>query len=99
MHSVIIGFRYASSRWLALVGLSLISFFLVLKHLPLLRTLVVRIYRQKIIAQNQYTCTHKSQQFMHSILHKQGVSETNKFRKQNKVLISKSILLELGFLN
>jgi hypothetical protein len=37
MQSVIIGFRYATSRWLALVGLSLVFFFLVLEYFPLLR--------------------------------------------------------------
>jgi hypothetical protein len=96
MHSVIIGFRYASSRWLALVGLSLISFLLILKDFPLLGTLLVRFYHRKIIAHNQYTCIHKSQQFMHSITHKQRVSETNKFRKQikiSKILVIKLILL------
>jgi hypothetical protein len=41
MQGVIVGFRYAISRWLALIGLSLISFLLILKDLPLLRTLVV----------------------------------------------------------
>jgi hypothetical protein len=47
MQGVIVGFRYATSRWLALVGLSLVFFLLILKDLPLLRTLVVRIYRRK----------------------------------------------------
>jgi hypothetical protein len=47
MHGVIIGFRYATSRWLALVGLSLISFLLIFKDLSFLRTLVVRIYRRR----------------------------------------------------
>jgi hypothetical protein len=47
MQGEVLGFRYATSRWLALVGLSLISFFLVLKDLPFLRTLVVRFYRRK----------------------------------------------------
>jgi hypothetical protein len=37
MQSVIIGFIYATSRWLALVGLSLVFFFLVLEYFPLLR--------------------------------------------------------------
>jgi hypothetical protein len=41
MQGVIVGFRYATSRWLALSGLSLISFLLILKDLPLLHTLVV----------------------------------------------------------
>jgi hypothetical protein len=47
MQGEVLGFRYATSRWLALVGLSLISFFLVLKDIPLLCTLVVRFYRRK----------------------------------------------------
>jgi hypothetical protein len=87
MHRVTIGFRYASTRWLALSGLSLVLLLLILKDFPLLGTLLVRFYCRKIIAHNQYACIHKSQQFMHSILHKQGVSETNKFRKQNQILI------------
>jgi hypothetical protein len=41
MQSEIVGFRYATSRWLSLVGLSLVFFFLVLKYLPLLGTLGV----------------------------------------------------------
>jgi hypothetical protein len=36
-----IGFRYATNRWLALVGLSLITLLLILKHFTLLRTVVV----------------------------------------------------------
>jgi hypothetical protein len=47
MHSNILGFRYATSRWLALIGLSLTSFLLILQDLSLLRTLVFRIYRRK----------------------------------------------------
>jgi hypothetical protein len=42
-------------RWLALVGLSLIFFFLVLVHFTLLGTLLVRFYRRKLIAQVKYT--------------------------------------------
>jgi hypothetical protein len=47
MHSDILGFRYATSRWLALIGLSLVTLLLVLKHFFLLRTVVVRFYRRK----------------------------------------------------
>jgi hypothetical protein len=47
MQSVIVGSRYATSRWLALSGLSLISFFLIFKDFPLLWTLLVRFYRRK----------------------------------------------------
>jgi hypothetical protein len=47
MHSAVIGFRYESNRWLALSGLSPISFLLILKDLSFLRTLVVRFYRRK----------------------------------------------------
>jgi hypothetical protein len=39
MQCEVLGFRYATNRWLALVGLSLISFFLVLKYFPFLGTL------------------------------------------------------------
>jgi hypothetical protein len=41
MHRVTIGFRYASIRWLALVGLSLVFFFLILEDFPLFSTLGV----------------------------------------------------------
>jgi hypothetical protein len=34
MHSDILGFRYATSRWLALIGLSLVTFLLILKYFP-----------------------------------------------------------------
>jgi hypothetical protein len=47
MHSDLVGFRYATNIWLALSGLSLVSFFLIFKDFPLLRTLVVRFYRRK----------------------------------------------------
>jgi hypothetical protein len=47
MQGVIVGFRYATTRWLALSGLSLISFILILKDLSFLRTLVVRFYHRK----------------------------------------------------
>jgi hypothetical protein len=47
MHGAVIGIRYESNRWLALMGLSLITLLLVLKHFPLLCTVVVRIYRRK----------------------------------------------------
>jgi hypothetical protein len=61
MQSVIVGFRYATSRCLALVGLSLISFLLILKDLPLFRTLVVWFYRQKrATTNNKHSCTHDS---------------------------------------
>jgi hypothetical protein len=56
MKGVILGFRYATSRWLALSGLSLISFLLILKDLPLLRKLVVRFYRRN--KQQQTISTH-----------------------------------------
>jgi hypothetical protein len=48
MQCEVLGFRYATNRWLALVGLSLISFLLILKYLPFLHTIVVRFYRWKI---------------------------------------------------
>jgi hypothetical protein len=41
MQGEVLGFRYATSRWLALSGLSLISFFLVLEYFSLLGTLDV----------------------------------------------------------
>jgi hypothetical protein len=41
MQSVIIGFRYAISRWLALSGLSLVLFLLILEDFSFLLTLVV----------------------------------------------------------
>jgi hypothetical protein len=41
MQRVLLGFRDATSRWLALSGLSLVLLFLVLVDLPLLGTLVV----------------------------------------------------------
>jgi hypothetical protein len=62
MQCEVLGFRYATNRWLALVGLSLISFFLVLKNLPLLCTLVVRIYRRKSNnTHNKHASVHDSQ--------------------------------------
>jgi hypothetical protein len=42
-------------RWLALVGLSLISFLLVLVHFTLLGTLLIRFYRRKLITHGKYT--------------------------------------------
>jgi hypothetical protein len=47
MHRDILGFRYATNRWLALIGLSLVTLLLVLKQFSLLRTVVVRFYRRK----------------------------------------------------
>jgi hypothetical protein len=47
MNSDLIGLRYATSRWLALVGLSVITFLLILKHFSFLRIVVVRFYPQK----------------------------------------------------
>jgi hypothetical protein len=41
MQGEIVGFRYATSRWLALVGLSLVLFLLVLVHFALLAALGV----------------------------------------------------------
>jgi hypothetical protein len=86
MHCDLIGFRYATNRWLALVGLSLIFFFLIPKDFPLLGTLLVRFYRRKIIAHNQYASIHKPQTLQHSIPYYPRVSEANKFRKQSIIL-------------
>jgi hypothetical protein len=47
MQCEVLGFRYATNRWLALVGLSLVTFLLILKYFPLLCTVVVRFYRRK----------------------------------------------------
>jgi hypothetical protein len=46
MQSELVGFRYATSRWLALISLSLV-FFLIIEYFTFLGTLsVVRIYRR-----------------------------------------------------
>jgi hypothetical protein len=70
-------------RWLALVGLSLIFFFLVLVHFTLLGTLLVRFYRRKLKAQVNIQAykvhTHSANNPYH-----QRVSEANKFRNQTK---------------
>jgi hypothetical protein len=50
-------------RWLALVGLSLIFFFLVLVHFTLLGTLLVQFYRRKLITHGKYTSIQGSHSF------------------------------------
>jgi hypothetical protein len=45
MQGVIIGFKDATSRWLALSGLSPVLLLLIIEDLPFLGTLVVRFYR------------------------------------------------------
>jgi hypothetical protein len=86
MQSELLGFRYATSRWLALSGLSLISFFLIFKDLPLLRTLVVRIYHQK---KQQHTISIQAY-----MIHTQDMQHTTQSLSiRNKhVQISESII-------
>jgi hypothetical protein len=72
MHSITIGFRYASSRWLALSGLSLVLFLLVFIDFPVLGTLVVRPHK--------HTCIQGSHTYHPIALCNQQASEANKFR-------------------
>jgi hypothetical protein len=87
MHSDLMVFRYATRRWLVLVGLSLITFLLILEYFPFLRTVVIRFYRRK--KKRQHTIS------IHAYMnHTQGnvtqlkhlVSEANKFRYLNQYL-------------
>jgi hypothetical protein len=50
-------------RWLALVGLSLIFFFLLLVHFTLLGTLLIRFYHRRVITHSKYTSMHDSHTF------------------------------------
>jgi hypothetical protein len=96
MQSELVGFRYATIRWLALVGLSLISFFLIFKDLPLLRTLVVRFYRRKnqqhTISMHAYIIPtqdmqHTTQSLSIRNKHVQISESTTKFTKEYATLI------------
>jgi hypothetical protein len=61
MQGVIVGFRYATSRWLALSGLSLICFILILRDLPPpphTRRLILS--PEKATTHNKHTCIHDS---------------------------------------
>jgi hypothetical protein len=55
MQSELVGLWYETSRWLALSGLSLVLFFLVLIDFPFLGTLVVQFYSQKSNSTQAYT--------------------------------------------
>jgi ABC-type polysaccharide transport system permease subunit len=80
MQSAIVGFRYATRRWLALISLSLVLFFLVLKYFPLFGALVlVGIYRQKRITTNKQA-TYTKHKRQHNKHHK-----TNKYKKQTSL--------------
>jgi hypothetical protein len=60
MQGEVLGFRYATSRWLALVGLSLISFFLIFKDFPFLRTLLAKLVNGRVYRREKKMQTHNS---------------------------------------
>jgi hypothetical protein len=68
-----IGFRYETSRWLALMGLSLITLLLVLKHFSLLRTVVVRFYRRKRKEDTHTIRIHAYMKFTQTITHNSNI--------------------------
>jgi hypothetical protein len=105
MQSELVGFRYATSRWLALSGLSLISFFLIFKDLPLLRTLFVRFYRRKnqqhIISTHAYIIPtqdmqHTTQSLIIRNKHVQISESITIFTKEyTTLIIAKQFLMEI----